>query len=158
MRFTSALIFAIVVSGATVAADDKPAFKLTADEQKTLELTNKERAAEKLPPLKVNETLTLVARAHSANMAKQGKMEHVLDGKKCGDRVLGAGYDYLLVKENIAAGTEWSVDTVMKEWMASKGHRANILNDEVVEIGIGIVADPGGKLYYTQVFGKLMAK
>src|SRR5438132_14077986 len=75
-------------------AEDKPEVKLTDEEQKILDMTNKERADAKLPPLKVNMTLVKVARAHSANMAKQGKMEHELDGKSPSQRLLDAGYDY----------------------------------------------------------------
>ena len=55
-------------------------------------MTNKARAKEKLPPLKLNSVLTKVARAHSANMAKQEKMEHELDGKNPSQRIKEAGY------------------------------------------------------------------
>src|SRR5713101_1572450 len=76
------------------AADTKDPKKVEISEveQAILDATNKEREKEKLPPLKPNKTLCEVARAHSANMAKQGKMEHELDGKTPADRVKAAGY------------------------------------------------------------------
>ncbi len=143
---------------APLHAEDKPDVKLTAEEQKILDMTNKERAAKDLPPLKLNSTLVKTARAHSENMAKQGKMEHNLDGKTPGQRVLAAGYDYESVRENIAAGENWPTSDVMKGWMESKPHRENILAKDIDEIGIGVVSDGKGKLFYTQDFGKQQKK
>jgi uncharacterized protein YkwD len=154
MKFPISLLAICVLGPAVGLAQDKPKLKLTDDEQKVLDMTNKERTARNLPTLKINETLTKVARGHSANMAKQGKMEHVLDGKGIVERVLGAGYEYAHVRENIAAGHDWSIDTVMKGWLDSRPHRENMLADDVDEIGIGIVSDGKGNDYYTQVFAK----
>jgi uncharacterized protein YkwD len=98
------------------------------------------------------------ARAHSENMGKQGKMEHNLDGKTPGQRVLAAGYDYESIRENIAAGENWPTADVMKGWMESKAHRENILAKDIDEIGIGVVSDGKGKLFYTQDFGKQFKK
>src|SRR5688500_3590736 len=69
-------------------------FEMTVEEKAVLERTNKERAKENLPALKPSPTLFKVARAHSANMAKQEKMDHVLDGKKPHERVQDAGYRF----------------------------------------------------------------
>jgi uncharacterized protein YkwD len=135
------------------AADDKPALKLSPEEQKILELTNKAREKEKLASVKPNPVLMEVARAHSANMAKQGKMEHDLDGKTPSQRVKAARYDYSWTGENIAMGENWSIEGVVKGWMDSPPHRENILNANYKEIGIGIAKDKDGKEYYTQVFG-----
>jgi uncharacterized protein YkwD len=130
--------------------------KMTKEEKTLLELTNKERAKAKLPPLRPNLVLCEVARKHSANMAKQSKLEHVLDGKKPGQRVLGAGYDYGRVTENIATSDMPGVplSTIMKEWMESKLHRDNLLDERVSEIGLGIAKNGKGEFYYTQVFAR----
>src|SRR5262249_35732049 len=99
------LAAALLIAGLAPAADTKTdEAKLSKDEQRIRDLTNEARAKEKLPPLKVNATLVKVARAHSANMAKQGKMEHVLDDKNPAQRIEKAGYDYRSVGENIAWG------------------------------------------------------
>jgi len=148
----------VAFRGVPLRAEDKDEIKLTDEEQKILDLTNKERAAHDLPPLKLNTTLIKVARAHSANMAKQGKMEHELDGKKPSERVLDAGYDYETMAENIAAGEDWPTRDVMEGWMKSDKHRANILDKDVDEIGIGIATDSKGKKFYTQEFGKEFKK
>jgi uncharacterized protein YkwD len=138
-------------------ADDKkdrdtPKLELSADEKKILDLTNKERAREKLPELKPDPLLFKLARDHSANMAKQGKLDHVLDGKNPTERARDAGYKGV-VGENCAAGLFDDVAEVVEGWMGSKGHRANILRKEFASIGIGIARGEKGEYYYTQVFG-----
>jgi uncharacterized protein YkwD len=133
-----------------VTAQDKTKFMITDDEQNIVDLINQERKKHNLPPLKVIPVLCQVARAHSANMAKQNKMEHELDGKTPYDRIKASGYKYSLAGENLARA-DVSHDEVMKAWMDSKVHRENILDDEFAETGVGI-AKGKEKVYYTQVF------
>jgi len=137
---------------------DAKAAALAADEKALLDLLNEARKKEKLPPLKANAILHKVARLHSANMAKQEKMAHQLDGKGVGDRTDAGGYDYRVVRENLAA-SEGEVDSpaptpkeIHDKWMESKGHRANLLDERVTEVGIAIVVSKKGTYYYTQVF------
>ena len=125
----------------------------TEDEQKLLEWTNKARAEQNLPPFKANARLTAAARGHSADMARQGKMSHVLDGKTPADRVRAAGYDYASVGENIATGAGVTLEQVFKGWMDSKEHRENILRPGYRETGLGIARNAKGETYYTQTFG-----
>jgi uncharacterized protein YkwD len=139
---------------ALVAADAKvPGSELTAEEKATFELTNKARAENKLQPLTLNAVLIKAARAHSANMAKQGKMSHVLDDKNPADRVKEAGYKYSLSGENLAVSDNVPTAVIFESWMKSKAHRENILREEFRDIGMGVVRAADGKLYYTQVFG-----
>jgi uncharacterized protein YkwD len=143
----------VVAVGLAAQADPPAKFQMSKEEKQLFELTNKERKKKDLPPLKASPLLFKVARAHSANMAKQKKMDHVLDGKKPNQRVKEAGYRYLSTGENIAYGT-LTQEEIMEKWMGSKPHRANILNKNFTEIGLGIVPDKDGVPYYTQVFGK----
>jgi uncharacterized protein YkwD len=137
------------------AADSKDPKKveLSEVEQAILDATNKEREKEKLPPLKPNKILCEVARAHSANMAKQGKMEHELDGKNPADRVRAAGYIHAHMAENIAVSDGEKPEGIVKAWMDSKEHKENILNEKYTEIGIGLAKNDKGETYYTQEFG-----
>src|SRR5438105_3825929 len=96
----------------TALAETNEDFKLSEDEQAIVDLTNKAREKEKLAALKPNPVLFKVARAHSANMAKQKKMEHVLDDKNPADRLKAAGYKYEWMGENVAAGNGWSLEDV----------------------------------------------
>jgi uncharacterized protein YkwD len=139
----------------TVQADPPAKFKMSKEEKELLDLTNQERKKNKLLPLKPSPLLFKIARAHSANMAKQEKMSHELDGKKSAQRVKEAGYRYLSTGENIAFG-KYPPEDLMEAWMGSKLHRANILNKKFTEIGLGIVPDKEGIPYFTQLFGKPM--
>jgi uncharacterized protein YkwD len=128
-------------------------FEMSRTEQTLLDLTNKERAKEKLSPLKPNPVLFKVARAHSINMAKQGQMNHVLDGKNPSERTLAAGYDYKHVGENLGESDGAPLRVIVQGWMNSKHHRDNILKPEFTEIGFGVARSGKGIIYYTQLFG-----
>src|SRR5437764_15124430 len=100
------LAVGLVAFGDDAKPKAEPKLEMSKEEKAILELTNKERAKEKLPPLEPNELLFKAARGHSANMAKQGELDHVLDGKNPGKRVDDVGYDWLTVGENIAQATD----------------------------------------------------
>jgi uncharacterized protein YkwD len=137
----------------------EPEFKLTGDEQKLLELTNAERKKENLPPLAVNQLLCKVARAHSQNMAKQEKLQHDLDEKTPFDRLDDAKYEFRRAAENILqnAGDSSPAD-MLKLWMDSPTHRANILKEDLTEIGLGFAKNDKGELYVTQVLAAPLKK
>ena len=128
-------------------------YELTADEKTIVEFTNKERAKEKLPPLKLNLVLSQVARAHSVNMGKTGTFEHIVDGKTPADRVRASGYRSSLVGENISmVEGRYTPREIVEGWMESKPHRANIMSERYIEIGVGNARAGKRDSYYTQVF------
>ena len=155
----SLLCVALVLSARMgSAADEKekkepPKLEMTDDEKAILDLTNKERLQKGLKPLVPHPILCKVARAHSANMVKHNKMEHELDGKKCGQRTKEGGYVFEVCGENVGHTAKGATNLqIMTKWMASKDHRENILWDEVTEIGIGIAQTAKGERYFTQLF------
>jgi uncharacterized protein YkwD len=145
----------LLLSLARAGDDKKKPFEQTPYELKVFELTNLERKKKDLPPLKINPALSKIARAHSENMARQGKMEHKLDNKTPFDRMRAAGYKFAKGGENIAEADEIATfPMVMKAWMESPGHRDNILLAEFTETGVGIARDKEGKLLFTQLFAR----
>jgi uncharacterized protein YkwD len=150
---TCLLVLFVAVSVVPAAEKEKSEPKLSADETKLFELINAQRKEHKLPPLRLHPILVKAAHAHSANMARKGKMEHILDGKNPARRVLDAGYDYRTMGENIATSDGAPVKDIVKMWMNSKHHRENILSKKFRETGLAIVRNKKGDLYYTQVFG-----
>jgi len=82
-------------------------------------------------------------------------MQHILYGVNAptpATRLDYAGYDnWMTYGENIAFGYSTAA-AVMQAWMNSPGHRANILNPNFKEIGVGVVANAQGYLYWTQEF------
>lgn len=146
-----ALAVLIILTCAT-SADAWPIDeKLSSEEQTLLDLTNRERRLKNLPALSVHPQLMKAAREHAANMAKQQKLDHQLDGKDLANRLKTLEYAFSEAGENIAhkAG---SVRLVMKKWMDSEDHRNNILSEEFVEIGLGMAKSEKGEYYWVQVF------
>lgn len=113
--------------------------------EQVVELTNKERAKAGCPALQPNQKLNRAAQKHSNDMMQNGFMEHTgSDGSSVGDRVKEVGYSYRRIAENIARGYR-SAEDVMEGWMSSSGHRANILNCSLKEIGVGYTPDDGSR-------------
>ena len=148
------LLLAFFVCWPMIAADEPPV-ELSAQEKRLLELTNTERKKKDLPPLRPSPVLCKVARAHADNMARQQKMEHVLNGKDPVDRLRDAGYKFSRMAENLAwIDQKLPLETMIKDWMNSQIHRDNLLNKDVTEIGIGFGRNSKGQIYCNQVFGK----
>lgn len=136
----------------TVSPTQSPSQSETAMEQEVLRLVNEERAKNGLNALTWAEDLAKVARAHSSDMINRGFFSHTNpDGESPFDRLKNAGISYRSAAENIAYGQKSAAD-VMNSWMNSSGHRANILNANLREIGVGAVKDSKGTIYWTQVF------
>lgn len=131
--------------------------------QRVVDLTNQQRLENGLQPLQVNLKLANIAQAHSQDMAVHDYFSHTgLDNSSPGDRAKSAGYQYSDVGENIAAGYT-TPEQVVQGWMNSPGHRANILNANYHDIGIGYynLANDTGNVnynsYWTEDFGKVLA-
>jgi uncharacterized protein YkwD len=118
-------------------------------------LTNVERAGNGCGALAIDATLTKVAQAHSEDMADHDYFSHdSQDGRSPFDRMSNAGYRYSTAAENIAAGQSTPA-SVVEGWMNSAGHRANILNCSLKEIGVGYAVNSAStyRTYWTQDFG-----
>ena len=125
-------------------------------ESDVIDLVNVERETRGLHPLAYDYSLAAAARDHSEDMGVQDYFSHTsLDGRTVGDRLMEAGYSYNTYGENIAAGQS-TPEVVINSWMSSSGHRANILNPNFCDIGVGYVyvADSTYHHYWTQDFGR----
>jgi uncharacterized protein YkwD len=125
-------------------------------------LTNNERAARGLGALTRNSKLTTAAIKHSWDMADRNYFSHYSpEGTGPLQRIQAAGYcSSCWWGENISWGTgSYSTPrSVVSRWMASTGHRANILNPNFRDVGVwAATAAPtaytGQAATYTQVFG-----
>lgn len=147
----AALLMVPVLALADTKVEEKK-LELSEDEKGVLDRTNAERKAAGLPEFVPNAKLFQAAREHSANMAKQNRMSHVLDGRTHADRAAAAGYPYSFLGENIA-WNQRDCAQVVECWMRSSGHRANILSRNYTEIGIAVAVNERGERYWTQIFG-----
>ncbi|HLY61825.1 MAG TPA: CAP domain-containing protein [Terriglobia bacterium] len=106
--------------------------------------------------LRWNEKLAEVARAHSRDMMDQKFFDHVDPrGKTPEARIDAAGIPWRAMGENIATNGKGAGDAeaaFMNEPHNKPNHRANILNPDFTEVGIGIVQDQRGRYYITQDF------
>lgn len=100
-------------------------------------LTNLERRKEGMVPLQMSEGLMQGAQNHAEDMSAQGYFSHKgKDGSSFSQRCQAAGYRGSPRGENIAMGAARPAE-IVRMWMNSPGHKANILNPEITEIGIG---------------------
>jgi uncharacterized protein YkwD len=107
-------------------------------------LHNQVRAQYHRGALKTNVKLAVAAAGHSTDMVARNYFDHATpDGGTFVDRILAAGYvkrnDGWSLGENLAWGTgELSTPAgLMRSWMASPGHRENILKASYRELGLG---------------------
>jgi len=116
-----------------------------ASEDQLMELINEARWDNgELAPLKRVESLDGSSETHSANMATRNFFMHCDPDTltQFWDRMLAVGYSFSSAAENIAAGSSTPA-AAMALWMASPGHRANILSTSFREVGTGYVHDAG---------------
>ncbi|HEV2981996.1 MAG TPA: CAP domain-containing protein [Solirubrobacteraceae bacterium] len=134
----------------------------------TLCLVNRERAGHGEGALRVDGALACAAQKHSHDMASEDYFEHVgPSGDTPVTRMRACGYGLSSgvayeAGENIAWGTLWLATprSIVAAWMASPGHRANILDGQFRDTGIGVSPHPLASLangqpgaIYTQDFG-----
>ena len=103
-----------------------------------VEATNRARAEYGLAPLWVNDTLMNSAATHARDMATRNYFSHwTPEGWDAATRIYGWGYRRGAgIGENIAAGQSSPWD-VVQSWLASPGHRANLLNPAFHSLGVG---------------------
>lgn len=104
--------------------------------QASLGWVNAERAKNGRGAVALSPKLTRAAAAHAGDMAKNGYFSHTgANGSSIGDRVRRQQYGFCFVAENIAKG-QGTLDEVLRGWMASPGHRRNMLHKSAAEFGL----------------------
>jgi uncharacterized protein YkwD len=127
------------------------AAKVSEVEQVLFDKTNEERKKAALGPLKMNPVLMTMAREQSKLMADAKLLSHEVGGQTFSIRLKASKYPIRAAGENCAEGAETPAEAV-GNWMTSPGHKANILNAEYQEVGVGMEVSSEGRKFYTQVF------
>ena len=148
-RLKSWMLFAIIVLSCVFIFPVEQTTAQSADEQSVLTLINQERALLGLSPFIWDSCLASGATRHSNDMSTNGFLSHTgSDGSSLRDRLTDAGYPTsTAIGENIASGYTTPI-TVVAGWMASTGHRDNILSTNFAYVGISRVNN-----YWTNTFG-----
>ncbi|MEG1537972.1 MAG: CAP domain-containing protein, partial [Clostridiales bacterium] len=111
--------------------------------QAVVNLVNQERAKGNLPALALDQSLMQAAQIRVTEIMES--FSHTRpDGSACFTVLQQVGARYSKAGENIAIGQS-SPEDVVKAWMASPGHRANIMSAEYGRIGVGAAASQNSK-------------
>ncbi len=118
--------------------------------QQVVNLVNIERQKEGLSPLTIDEKLSAAADIRAKEI--QTSFSHTRpNGSSFSTALKEAGAVYRRSGENIAWGQK-SPEEVVKAWMNSAGHRANIMNKNYSRIGVSHVKNAAGTSYWAQLF------
>jgi uncharacterized protein YkwD len=116
--------------------------------EEVLALVNEARADAGRSLLRNDTRLAAAARAHTIVMAAAQQLTHA----DWVAYIRAAGYPGGWLGENIAYGYQ-DAAAVVKGWLRSSGHRANILATQYRDSGVGCIVDGRGRLWWTQDFG-----
>jgi uncharacterized protein YkwD len=152
------LFVAIVLSscGAISSLFSKPVVSLSLTEMEVIVLQqiNQIRQQQGLSALQPNPTLAQVARNYSQQMVSQNFFSHTDPfGNEAVQRVYKAGVEFELVGENLYKSVDAPdpVKDAVEGWMASPGHRANVLRSVFTQTGVG-AWQADDTYYFTQLF------
>lgn len=124
----------------------------TSVQNEILTLVNAERSKQGLKPMKLNWELSRVAKVKAEDMAHEKYFSHTSPTYGTPFEMMKHfGITYRTAGENIAAGQKTPRE-VMQAWMNSKGHRANILNANYTELGVGQGSGGPYNIYWVQMF------
>ena len=132
---TGLTLFAAALALVPAANAGSQTTTLSQNERALLTAVNDVRASHGLRALRVDATLVRAARSYSAHMIRTGTFTH----GAMGARLARAGARGPVYGENLAWGVGASAGarTIVRSWMASPGHRANMLRRGWTRIGLG---------------------
>lgn len=141
--------------------DDAKQIDLDQVAQLIVKKTNQFRAEHALEHVKVNESLKACAQTFADYMADTDKYGHNADGKTPAERVQAAGYDFCMVRENIAYRqdpSDFDVEQLAQwytqGWIDSPGHRENMLAEYATETGVAVASNDGVTFFAVQLFAR----
>lgn len=128
----AAVVTALMLAGAAHAASTAT---LTRSESSLLTAMNEARAANGLRPLRADSRLERAARAHSSKMLRTGTFFHGAFSA----RIRRVGVREPHIGENLAwgKGTLSAARAIVRNWLASPEHRANLLHPGYRIVGVG---------------------
>jgi uncharacterized protein YkwD len=154
IAFAASAVAALAHPSSTFAWDGN-AFSSGA-EHDLVTLTNRSRAAAGRKALRVSSTLSSIARWRSKDMIDRDYFSHSIPGYgNVFKKISASGFCYSLAGENIgwtSEGDSTATARIHQMFMASSGHRANILGKDWDTIGVGAYKAADGKKMYTVLF------
>lgn len=136
-------------SGRTGAAGATCAAPSGVDTAAIVTASNAMRSARGIAPVQGSAVLSAAAASQACDMARQGRLTHQGGGGPA-QRLRAAGYRPAITAENIAAGP-FDLAGAVAAWTGSAQHRANMLNPQVREVGIGQAVAADGRTRFWAV-------
>ncbi len=130
--------------------------------QLIIEQTNDFRTNQDREAVEQSSSLMSTARSFAEYMARTDKYGHTADGQRPVERAKNHDYEPCIIAENIA----WQYDSTgfttrdlatkfVQGWEHSPEHRKNMLDEDVVETGVGVAhSDETDHYYAVQMFGR----
>lgn len=123
--------------------------------------TNEFRKSNQLGAVQRDEHLMQAAKKFAEFMARTGKYGHRANGMTPAQRAETAGYDYCVVRENIAYRTNTGaitadslIEVFVQGWIDSPPHRENMLADYITHTGVAVATTDDVTYYAVQMFGR----
>ncbi|WP_145174502.1 CAP domain-containing protein [Rubripirellula lacrimiformis] len=123
--------------------------------------TNAFRKSNDLGGVQRDDHLMQAAEKFAEFMARTDKYGHRANGQSPAQRAEAAGYDYCVVRENIAYRSntgeitaETLIEVFVQGWIDSPPHRENMLADYATETGVGVATTDEITYYAVQMFGR----
>ncbi|MDQ3066175.1 MAG: CAP domain-containing protein [Actinomycetota bacterium] len=128
------IVFGVVLAAVALVPAGQAA-SLSQNESELLGAMNEVRATHDLRPLRVDGALVRAARAYSTTLMRTDVFTH----GSLGPRLARAGARGPLFGENLAwgVGSRATARGIVRSWLASPGHRANLLRPGWTRIGLG---------------------
>jgi len=130
-------------------------------ERAIVQQTNDFRKSNQLREVNPDEHLTQAAKKFAEFMASTGKYGHRANGMTPAERAESAGYDYCVVRENIAYRTNSGEVTAksltnvfVQGWIDSPPHRENMLAEFATDTGVAVATTDNVTYYAVQLFGR----
>jgi hypothetical protein len=121
-------------------------------EQYLFAAANAERAQRGLPELRWDAALYEAAGFHAKEMASRASISHQYPGEaELAARARQAGAHFSVIAENVAEAP--TTVRIHDAWMASAGHRSNLLDPRVNAVGIRVLRR-NGELYAVEDFSR----
>jgi uncharacterized protein YkwD len=141
------LAAAVTTTVATVAPSTAFAGSTGSMESQFVAKLNAARSAAGLRPYSVASDLTSVARQHSAQMSSRQSLYH-------NPNLTSQVQNWQAVGENVGEGP--TVSDIHDAFMHSPEHKANILDHDFTQVGVGVTVDKNGIIWVTEDFRQPM--
>lgn len=157
-------MIAVLLAGAASCGSTRlESAGLVAVVESVVERTNDYRVEHSAPPVEVVEPLQDASRYFADYLAGSDVYSHTADGAEPAERAEAYGYEHCILTENIAytyreagfADEDALAKEIVQGWIDSPGHRRNMLDADVADIGVSIArSEHTGRYYAVQMFGR----